>query len=291
MKDNRGQNNLNTAALKTWCPGCSNFLIEAAFKSAISEIAKEKNFSPENFVLVSGIGCHAKIADYININSFYSIHGRVLPVATGIKLSNPELKIIGFQGDGDAYNEGMEHLIFAAKRNTDIVAIIHNNRTFALTTGQFTATSPENFPGKSTPKGSLERPINPIELMLAAGATFVARAYAPDSGHFKKIIKKAIDHKGFSFIDVLQPCVSFFNNYQFYSERVYRLEDEKHDSKNYMEALIKAKIWDYSSENKRIPIGIFYQKTSSSFEESVLKGFDFKKKKKISFQNIFESKL
>lgn len=291
MKENKEQNNLNTVALKTWCPGCSNFLIEAAVKSAISEIAKEKNFSLEKFVLVSGIGCHAKIADYINLNSFYAIHGRVLPVATGIKLSNPELKIIGFQGDGDAYNEGMEHLIFAAKRNTDITAVIHNNRTFALTTGQFTATSPENFQGKSTPRGSLEKPINPIELMLASGATFIARAYAPDLGHLKKIIKKAIDHKGFSFVDVLQPCVSFFNNYQFYNERVYRLEDEKHDSKDYMRALVKAKIWDYSSEDKRIPIGIFYQKITSSFEESVLKNFDFKKKKKISFQNIFESKL
>lgn len=285
------ENNLNTIATKTWCPGCSNFLIEAAVKSIILEIAEEKKIPLENFVLVSGIGCHAKIVDYINLNSFYAIHGRVLPLATGIKLSNPELKVIGFQGDGDAYNEGMEHLIFAAKRNTDIVAIIHNNRTFALTTGQFTATSPKNFLGKSTPKGSLEQPINPIELMLASGATFVARAYATDVSHLKKIIKKAIEHKGFAFIDVLQPCVSFFNNYQFYNERVYRLEDENHDLKNYAQALIQAKRWDYSSEDKKIPIGVFYQKNTSSFEELISSPSDFKKKKTVSFRNIFEGKL
>ncbi len=290
MQNSEVNHNLNTSSLKTWCPGCSNFSIETAVKNAVQELSKE-GLPKENFVLVSGIGCHAKIVDYINLNSFYSIHGRVLPVATGIKLANRDLKIIGFQGDGDAYNEGMEHLIFAAKRNSDITAIIHNNRTFALTTGQFTATSPKKFEGKSTPKGSPEEPLNPIELMLASRATFVARAYGGKLNHLKEIIKKAIKHKGFSFIDVLQPCVSFFDNYEFYNERVYDLESDKHDTKDYESALVKARAWDYSSEDKKIPIGIFYQVEKPLYEKIILGDKGIKKEKEISLEKILQEKI
>ena len=260
--------NLDTYAENTWCPGCFNFVIERVVKEAIIELIK-KGYKKENFVLVSGIGCHAKIVDYINLNSFYSIHGRVLPVAEGIKIANPNLIVIGFGGDGDTYAEGLSHLIFAAKRNFDITLLVHNNRTFALTTGQYTPTSPKGFVGGSSPKGTKEEPFNPIELMLASGATFVARAYAGDPIHLKKIIISAIKHKGFSFIDVLQPCVTFFNTSKLYKERVYKLEDIHHDKKNYQLALKRAREWDYSSENQDIPIGIFYQTKRKTFEEIV----------------------
>ena len=142
--------------------------------------------SLDDVVLVSGIGCHAKIADYLNINSFYALHGRPIPVATGIKLGNPDLTVICCTGDGDSYAEGLDHLIFAAKRNIDITVIVHNNRVYGLTTGQYTPTSPLGFKGKSTPSGTAEYPLNPLELMLASGATYVARGYTKKMDLLKK---------------------------------------------------------------------------------------------------------
>ncbi|TAM43107.1 2-oxoacid:ferredoxin oxidoreductase subunit beta, partial [bacterium] len=168
------QINLGTSAPNTWCPGCGNFAILSAVKAVLGELNAE-GLPLENIVLVSGIGCHGKIVDYINLNSFYSLHGRATPAAEGIKLADPKTKVIVFSGDGDAYGEGIEHLIFAAKRNIDITMIIHNNRVYGLTTGQYTPTSPLGFKGRSTPAGTLERPLNPLEVMLASGATFIGR--------------------------------------------------------------------------------------------------------------------
>lgn len=259
---------LETYAKITWCPGCGNFGILSALKEAIKELIIEENFKKENFVLVSGIGCHAKIVDYININTFYSLHGRAIPAAEGIKLANPKLKVIVSAGDGDAYDEGISHLIHAAKRNIDINVLIHDNQNFALTTSQFTATSPEGFKGKSTPKGSIEKPLNPLELMLSSKATFIARSYSARLNHLKTIIKKAIKHQGFSFIDILQPCVSFFNTYQFFNQRVYELENKNLDSKE--RAIEKIKEWDYQNKDSKIPIGIFYQVQRPSYEIKLL---------------------
>jgi 2-oxoglutarate ferredoxin oxidoreductase subunit beta len=263
---------LKTYAKNTWCPGCGNFAIELAARQAFVELVEEGRLKIENLVILSGIGCHAKISDYLKVNSFYSLHGRVVAPATGIKLANPELTVVGFAGDGDAYGEGLDHLIFAAKRNVGIAMIIHNNRVYGLTTGQFTPTSPRGFPGKSTPKGSPEDPINPIELMLASGATFVARAFSGDLQHLKGIIREAISHRGFSIVDVLQPCVTFFNSWEFYSKRVYDLQREGHDASNWEEAMRRAREWDYGGEAGRIPIGIFYKAERPAFEELVLRG-------------------
>jgi len=160
-------------AQNTWCPGCGNFVIQHTMKDVLAGLG----LLPEEVVVVSGIGCHAKIADYMQTNSFYTIHGRGIPVATGIHLGNPDLTVICSAGDGDAYAEGLDHLIFAAKRNVDITVIIHDNRVYGLTTGQYTPTSPPGFSGKSTPDGTHEDPFNPLELMLASGATFIARSY------------------------------------------------------------------------------------------------------------------
>lgn len=264
--------NFNTYAKNTWCPGCGNFGIESAVKQVFTELVNRGKLKKENIVILSGIGCHAKITDYINVNSFYSLHGRVPAPATGIKLANPELSVIGFAGDGDAYGEGLAHLIFAAKRNSDITMIIHNNRVYALTTGQFTPTSPKGFPGKSTPKGSLEEPFNPLEIMLASGATFIARAYSGNSNHLKEIIKQAILHKGFSFVDVLQPCVAFYNTFEFYRQRVYDLKKKGHNVSDRRSAVKKIKEWNYlNAESGKIPIGVFYKIKKPTFEENVLK--------------------
>ncbi len=263
----------NTYAQNTWCPGCGNFAIELAAKQVFAELVNEGKVKKENIVILSGIGCHAKISDYINTNSFYSLHGRVVAPATGIKLANPELLVVGFAGDGDAYGEGFEHLIFAAKRNSDINMIIHNNRLYALTTGQFAPTSPSNFPGRSTPQGAPEDPMNPIEIMIASGASFVARTFAGNIAHMKKIFREAFLHKGFTIVDVLQPCITFLNTYDFYRERVYDLQEEGHDESDFEEAMKKAREWNYTDgESGRIPIGIFYRAEKPVFEERVLKG-------------------
>lgn len=261
---------LGTYAQNTWCPGCGNFGILTSIKKALTAL-EEDGLDLNKVAIVSGIGCHAKIVDYINVNTFYSIHGRVPPPMTGIKLANPELTVIGHAGDGDAYGEGIEHLIFSAKRNIDMTFMVHNNRVYGLTTGQFTPTSPPDFKGRSTPKGSPEEPLNPIELMLSAGATFVARGYTRNMEHLQSLIKTAVKHKGFSFIDVLQPCFTFFNTYDYYNERVYEFIQQDHDVSDRNAAFVKAGEWAYG-EGEKIPIGIFYQVKKPTYEEKLLGG-------------------
>jgi 2-oxoglutarate/2-oxoacid ferredoxin oxidoreductase subunit beta len=258
---------LETNTTNTWCPGCGNFGILQAVKLAVNELIA-KGTPKEKIVIVSDIGCNSKIVDYLNLTSFYSLHGRSLITAMGIKMANPELKIIVFIGDGAALDEGISHLIHAAKRNSDINVIMHNNRLFALTTGQFTADSPKGFKGKSTPEGSIEEPINPLELMLAANSSFIARGYSSKIEHLKNLILEAADHKGFSFIEVMQPCVSFYNNIQFLNEKVYEAVNPELDSREKALALIKE--WNYNGEGK-IPLGILFKKDRTPFEEEMNK--------------------
>jgi len=199
----------------------------------------------------------------------------VLPVATGIKLANPDLEVIGFAGDGDAYGEGLEHLIFAAKRNVDITVIVHNNRVYSLTTGQFSPTSPPGFPGRSTPAGSPEVPLNPLELLLASGATFLARGFSSQPEQMKEIIREAINHRGFALVDILQVCVTFYNLHKYYAERVYTVED--HDPGDYFQALQKIREWDYGAssggeEQEKIPLGILYKKEAPTFGQRLSAG-------------------
>ncbi len=261
---------INTGTKPTWCPGCFNFQILAGFKNFLEkEIAKGKK--REDFAMVSGIGCHAKIYDYVNLNGLNTLHGRVLPTCLGIKLGNPKLTVFGFSGDGDAYAEGIEHLIHAARYNSDINYIVHNNQVFALTVGQPTPTTEEGFKDKTTPYGVKVHPINPIKLMLSLGAGFVARVFA-DVKEIENILKEAVKHKGFSFIEVLQPCIIFHPD-TGYRDRIYSLEKAGHDKTNIKEAMKKAEEFDYNtiSEKTRIPVGIFYQEEKPVFEEVILR--------------------
>ena len=259
---------LGTYTQNTWCPGCGNFAILNAIKAVLNSLADEGAVPLENVVIVSGIGCHAKIVDYINVNSFYSLHGRTLPPATGIKLARPGMKVICFAGDGDAYGEGLEHFIFAAKRNIDITMIVHNNRVYGLTTGQCTPTSPLGFKGRSTPFGSKELPLNPLELAFASGATYIARGTSHGLELLKKIFKEAILHKGFSLVDVLQVCVTYYNMYEYYDKRVYEIKD--HNPADYDQASAKIREWDYNKD-ARIALGLFYKKEAPTFDESFAK--------------------
>jgi 2-oxoglutarate ferredoxin oxidoreductase subunit beta len=269
--------NFDTYAENTWCAGCGNFLLLKAVKEAWQQSYLGKK--SHKLVIVSGIGCHGKIVDYLNVNSFYSIHGRVPSTATGIKIANPDLTVIGFAGDGDAYGEGLAHLIFAAKRNIDITMIVHNNRVYALTTGQFTPTSPRGFKGKSTPQGSIESPFNPLLLMFYAHATFIARGYAGRPQHLVKILTAAFQHKGFSFVDVLQPCISFYNTYSIYNQRVWEIKNKASSLSDAKKALNLMKKWDYNDPKVKIPIGIFYQVKKPTYEQILLKGQNLIKKK------------
>jgi len=259
--------NLETSAKITWCPGCGNFGILAAIKSVIQEMV-ENGKRPEDIVIASGIGCHAKIVDYVKVNSFYSLHGRVPPTISGIKIANPNLTVIGFAGDGDAYGEGVEHLVFSAKRNIDITMVVHNNSIYGLTTGQFSPTTPLGMKTKSTPYGNPEYPLNPIKLMLGSGATFVARTSSFDIAHIKEMMKRGIEHKGFALIDVIEPCLSFYNSTDYIRGNTYKME---HDPTNLVKAFEKANEWNYTTEGK-IPLGIFYKEEKKTFEELLLKG-------------------
>jgi 2-oxoglutarate ferredoxin oxidoreductase subunit beta len=249
----------------TWCPGCGNFSIQHTLKNILTE-REQAGQSLDDVVLVSGIGCHAKIADYLNINSFYALHGRSIPVATGIKLANPRLTVICCTGDGDSYAEGLDHLIFAAKRNIDITVIVHNNRVYGLTTGQYTPTSPLGFKGKSTPSGTAEYPFNPLELMLASGATYIARGYTKKMELLKNLILGGIGHRGFAFIDVLQICATFFPVADYYTPRIYELSG--HDPADFESACKKAREWDYNNDAP-IALGTFFRRTLPRFDEKM----------------------
>jgi 2-oxoglutarate ferredoxin oxidoreductase subunit beta len=253
---------LKTKEEITWCPGCSNFGILKAFQGAIAELDLAKSTA-----IVTGIGCHAKIYDYIDLKGFYGIHGRVLPICLGIKLGNPQMTVVGFGGDGDTYAEGMEHFIHNCRYNADLTMLVHNNQVFSLTTGQATPTSERGFKDGSTPLGVAEKPLNPIVLALEAGASFVARGYALDVLHLKNLFKQAITHKGFSFVDILQPCIIFHKySVPYLNKNVYKIE-ETHDVKNFDHALEKAREWGYSYEkDQRVPVGVFYQRKLPTFE-------------------------
>ena len=256
---------LATESTNTWCPGCGNFSILGAMRAVLAELDGE-GYPLENVVLVSGIGCHAKIVDYLNVNSFYSLHGRTIPAATAIKIANPDLKVICFSGDGDSLAEGLDHLIFAAKRNIDITLILHDNRVYGLTTGQYTPTSPTGFRGRSTPGGTVEKPLNPLELMLTSGATYIARGYSHGIEQLQRLIKEAVLHRGFSFVDVLQVCVSYNNLYESYNKWTYALQD--HDLSSFEQAQRIIRSWNYDRSDAPIPLGCFYQIDAACFDQS-----------------------
>jgi 2-oxoglutarate ferredoxin oxidoreductase subunit beta len=250
---------LATYAENTWCAGCGNFAILNAMKDVVGKL-EERGVGKERVVMTAGIGCHAKIFDYLALSGFYSLHGRSMATAQGIKLANPDLKVVGFCGDGDAFAEGIAHMMYAAKRNSDITIVVHDNGVYALTTGQRGPTSAHGFKGPSTPRGNTEDPFNPLVLMLEAGATFVARGYVVMVGELTDLIVAGMMHEGFSFIQVLQPSVTFTNRYAEYNEMVERLEKP---ASTLDEALALAR------ETDRLPAGIFYQTEKPSNERAL----------------------
>jgi len=251
---------LGTGAENTWCPGCGNFGILNAMKNVVEKL-EEDGIGREKLLISAGIGCHAKIFDYLNLSGLYSIHGREIATIQGMKFANPDLKVIGFGGDGDAYGEGLSHLIFAAKRNADITMIVHNNSSYSLTTGQMSPTSEKGFKGPSTPEGSIEEPLNPLMLMLSSGASFVSRGYAGKIEHLTDLIVEAVEHEGFSLVDVLQPCVVFHDDqYQKYNEAVEIMEEP---------AETRYEAMELTEETERLPIGVFYKEEKPVYHDEI----------------------
>ncbi len=258
---------ITTNSQNTWCPGCWNFQILEGVKKYFGRTIKSEK-ERKDYAIVTGIGCHAKIFDYLNFNGLNSIHGRVLPTCLGLKVGNPNLNVLGFSGDGDAFAEGMEHTIHAARYNSNLKYLIHNNQVFALTVGQPTPITERGFKDKTTPLGVKLKPLNTIKLMLAAGASFVARVYA-DVKQVDEVLKEAFKHKGFAFIEVIQPCIIFHPDVG-YKEHTYLLKDKKHDKTNFNEAMKRAEEFNYDNigPKTKIPLGIFYQERRLTFEEN-----------------------
>ena len=254
---------LGTYAENTWCPGCGNFGILRAVKKA-AELLNRSGFDLDTLVISSGIGCHGKIFDYLDLSGVYSLHGRAIATVSGMKMANPALHPLAFVGDGDAYGEGLTHLLFAAKRNMDITVLVHDNGVYGLTTGQFTPTTEQGMKTRSSPRGNVEEPFNPLLLMLDAGATYVARGYPGKLDHLAGLIARAVEHDGFSFIDVLQPCVTFHDTYKEYNRRVEVL-DATPDLEGAREMAM---------QQETLPIGIFYHESGVPYHERLLGGFN-----------------
>ena len=250
----------DTTQPNTWCPGCPNFSILESVKRALERLGLRK----EEVVLATGIGCHGKIFDYVDIGGVYSLHGRPIPTAIGIKLGNPKLKVLVVAGDGDTYNEGMGHFIHACRYNADITLIVHDNRSFSLTTGQATSTSQQGFKTKVEPKGEFLTPLNPVLLALSSGATFVARANARDIEHTSKILQEAVKHKGFSYVEVLQDCIVFNLDVNNLDKNMFKVDNRKDKDK----AFKLARQWNYNSVKEKIPVGVIYHEHKKNLDEN-----------------------
>ncbi len=255
--------NLDTKSEKTWCPGCPNHMILAATKQTITKLIESKKVMQTDFAITTDIGCHAKIFDYLNLSGIYCLHGRALPTAIGIKLGNPNLKVLTFVGDGAMYSEGMAHFIHAFKHNSDMTLILHDNQSFSLTTGQPTPTSQQGYISKASPFGTFDRPLNPIKLALSSNATFVARTSARDIPHMVSTFTKAINHNGFSFVEVIQDCLIFNKDANEKDKLMYKIKDNK----DLRQAEKLAAEFDYNSKSGKIPIGVIYQSKEKSLEE------------------------
>jgi len=244
-----------------WCPGCGDFGIWMALKQAISQL----DIPRENYVIVSGIGCGSKMPHWIKTYGIHSLHGRPAPVASGVHLANHKLTIIVIGGDGDGYGIGMGHFVHLLRRNYNLLYILQNNQVYGLTTGQTSPTSDSGYCSISTPEGVLETPVNPIQLAIAGGATFVARSFAGDIKHLSDMITRGIQHKGTAILDVLQPCVTFNkkNTYQWYQQRIHKLEEEPgYDPSNKLTALEAALAWE-----DRIHIGLYFKEERPTYED------------------------
>lgn len=246
----------------TWCPGCGHFSVMAAIQKAVIELGYE----PHEFAVISGIGCSGKVSEYVRTNGFHTIHGRSLPVAQGVKMANPELKVIASGGDGDGYGIGAGHFLHAVRRNIDITYIVMDNHIYGLTKGQTSPRSEHGFVTKTTKSGNKEYPVDAVSTAIANGATFVGQGFSSNIKELTEIIKRAITHKGFSHVNVFSPCVTFnkVNTYDFFKESLTNCETPFQTRE---EAIINIK-----KHNGHLT-GVLYEESREDYQS--LLGIDF----------------
>jgi 2-oxoglutarate ferredoxin oxidoreductase subunit beta len=249
---------LRASTIPDWCPGCGDHAILMSVKGAIADLGLD----PKDVLIVSGIGCSAKLPHYVRTYGFHGIHGRPLPIATGAKLANRDLKVIVISGDGDCYGIGMSHFIHAVRRNVDLALLVHDNQIYGLTTGQTSPTSDFGFRTKTTPDGSIENAVRPLALALSAGGTFVSRGFAGSPKQLAGLIKEAITHKGTGFVDILQPCVTFnrVNTFAWFRERIYELAQTDYRPDDRVKAMAKATEW-----GEKIPLGVLFREDKPAY--------------------------
>jgi 2-oxoglutarate ferredoxin oxidoreductase subunit beta len=249
-----------------WCPGCGDFSVQAAIQRAAANVGLE----PEQLAVISGIGCSGRISGYINAYGLHGIHGRSLPIAQGVKLANRELTVIASGGDGDGFAIGMGHTVHAIRRNLDVTYIVMDNQIYGLTKGQTSPRSAEGFKTKSTPEGSIESTLSPLEIALSAGATFVAQSFSSDLKQLTYLIEEGLKHKGFSLINVFSPCVTFnkVNTYDWFKENIVNLEQfPDYDPSNRIAAMTKI------METNGMVTGLIYQNKARKAYDELIVGF------------------
>ena len=244
----------------TWCPGCGDYGV----LNAVCNALREMRYDPKDVVVVSGIGCSSRIPFFLSTYGFHGVHGRTMPVATGLKVARPELPVLVMGGDGDAFAIGGGHFIHAARRNLDVTYIIMDNSIYGLTKGQTSPTSGVGFATKTTPRGSVDRAINPLLLALTSGATFVARGFSGQPKELASLIVQGIEHKGFSVIAVFSPCPTFnrVNTFKYYREKIEPLPQGR-DLADLGEAMRLAAVAD------PLYTGVFYREEIPTFEEGL----------------------
>lgn len=264
MKKNTSKTNEGFSGYNpTWCPGCGDWAIGACIKKSL----KDLRYDPSSVFVVFGIGCSGNMNDFLNAYALHSLHGRAIPNAIGMKLANHKMPVVVIAGDGDCYGEGGNHFMHACRGNHDITVITHDNGVYGLTTGQVAPTALKGFKSKSTPEGIIEVPLNPLSLAISQGATFVAQGFASNVPQLIDLIKKAINHKGFSLVNILQPCVTFnkINTYEYYRDKTYFLP-ESYDPSDQKEAMLKGMEPTY---NEKFPLGIIYQVQRPTFTAQI----------------------
>ncbi len=239
-----------------WCPGCGDFGVLTALQKAAANLALD----PATTVLATGIGCSGNITAYFRTYGIHGIHGRVLPLATGVKVANPGLTVIAAGGDGDGFGIGLSHFLHAARRNVDITYVVMDNQVYGLTKGQTSPTTPVDMSTKASPLGPLATPLNPLALALSAGATFVAQGYSANQKELVDLIERGVRHKGFSFINVQSPCVTYnlVNTFDWFKSNVQPVTHDPHD---WNAAMARAN--DLSS----VPTGLLFEAQRPTFED------------------------
>ena len=252
-------------AQPTWCPGCGDFGTMNGMMKALAE----SGASPDETFVVAGIGCSGKIGTYMRSYAIHGVHGRALPVGAGVKLANPDIEVMVAGGDGDGYSIGAGHFIHAVRRNIDMTYVVMDNRIYGLTKGQASPTSREDFETSTTPEGPQQPPVNPLALAFAASGTFIAQSFSTDAQRHAEIVKQAVEHDGFGFVNVFSPCVTFndVDTYDYFRDTIVDLDDTDHDPTNYEDA--RSRILDPGTEYQ----GVLYRDEDSvPYEES--KGVD-----------------